>query len=76
MAPPSTRAKAAATATVGVAGAAAYEAYRRGWFTKAASVLRNVVETTQDTAEVREREREEKKRNNNIPRSLRRDLTP
>ena len=75
MAPPSTRAKAAATATVCVAGAAAYEAYRRGWFTKAASVLRNVVETTQDTAEVRERERE-KKRNNNIPRSLRRDLTP
>ena len=76
MAPPSTRAKAAATATVCVAGAAAYEAYRRGWFTKAASVLRNVVETTQDTAEVREREREKKKRNNNIPRSLRRDLTP
>ena len=75
MAPASTRAKAAATATVCVAGAAAYEAYRRGWFTKAASVLRNVVETTQDTAEVRERERE-KKRNNNIPRSLRRDLTP
>ena len=75
MAPPSTRAKAAATATVCVAGAAAYEAYRRGWFTKAASVLRNVVETTQDTAEVRERERK-KERNNNIPRSLRRDLTP
>ena len=62
MAPPSTRAKAAATATVCVAGAAAYEAYRRGWFTKAASVLRNVVETTQDTAEVREREKKRKKK--------------
>ena len=67
MAPPSTRAKAAATATVCVAGAAAYEAYRRGWFTKAASVLRNVVETTQDTAEVREREREKKKETTTFP---------
>ena len=74
MAPPSTRAKAAATATVCVAGAAAYEAYRRGWFTKAASVLRNVVETTQDTAEVREREKKRKKQQHSRP--LRRDLTP
>lgn len=67
MAPASTRAKAAATATVCVAGAAAYEAYRRGWFTKAASVLRNVVETTQDTAEVRERERKKKKETTTFP---------
>ena len=47
------RGKAVAAATVCCAGVAAYEAYRRGWFDKTTQVFRNVLETTQDTAEVR-----------------------
>ena len=48
----SARTKAFAASAACCASLAAYEAYRRGWFAKTTQVLKNVVETTQDTAEV------------------------
>mmetsp|Transcript_10605 Transcript_10605/g.26561 ORF Transcript_10605/g.26561 Transcript_10605/m.26561 type:complete len:517 (+) Transcript_10605:241-1791(+) len=45
-----TRGKAVATAAACCAGVAAYEAYRRGWFSKTAKAVKNIVESAQDTA--------------------------
>ena len=46
-----TRGKAIATGAAFCCGAFAYEAYRRGWFTKTQKALTKIVDSAQDTAE-------------------------